>query len=99
MGSLGSDFVYEDYGNVEAPTCSCNGNNNEMMHNRNTGILKCPVCGYEIDWDEWMDEHYDEFMEDEMNSSYDEDEMPECCVSCGCSAYPKCMTSCKFFDD
>lgn len=55
--------------------------------------LECLECGAEatIEWDDDEEEYY----------AYvdDEDNMPECCIACGCGAYPDCISSCKIFDD
>lgn len=51
----------------------------------------CPECGYKVDYSGY------EYESDDVEES-DED-MPGGCVACGCSAYPKCKTSCSRFDD
>lgn len=72
----------------------------------------CPVCNVEMKCknpDMWADEWEcpecgttgntinGYFVDDDAEDS--DDEMPACCAACGCSAYPKCKTSCKLFDD
>lgn len=65
--------------------------------------LECLECGAEatIEWDDDEEEYY-AYVDDEdyidIFPNY-EDDMPECCIACGCGAYPDCMSSCKIFDD
>ena len=77
------------------------------------GLYKCPNCDsgvlYQITGQYWRcpdcflnawqvgDElTYDD---DDIETPSRKDGMPECCVACGCGAYPKCKTSCKIFDE
>lgn len=64
--------------------------------------LSCPECGAEgyVDFANGrtnihIAENYS------VEDIYDDPDgnMPECCKSCGCGAYPDCMTSCSIFDD
>lgn len=67
--------------------------------------LECPKCGETavIDWDDVNHEYYandlgGEYSYDDIFSDPEEN-MPYCCRSCGCGAYPDCITSCRIFDD
>ena len=77
------------------------------------GLYKCPNCESGV-LSQVLDKYWrcpDCFLNayqigDEL--SYDDSDLeqqsrsdgkPECCVSCGCGAYPDCKTSCKIFDD
>ena len=70
------------------------------------GLLdwECQKCGIEgsLEWDHVNNESrmriakeytYEEIYADPVGNQ------PECCKSCGCSAYPDCLSSCKIFDD
>lgn len=62
------------------------------MEKADDKVLDCPACHYSVDIVDYGHE--------EEDFSYDRtyEEMPECCIACGCD-YPNCMTSCKIFDD
>lgn len=63
------------------------------MEKADEEVLVCPACHHSVDI-----EDYDSEEEIYSYSSYENDDMPECCVACG-GPYPNCMTSCKIFDD
>lgn len=66
--------------------------------------LECPECGATatIEWDDVNKEYYanecEEYDYDDIFSD-PENNMPDCCKSCGCDAYPDCITTCRIFDD
>ena len=78
---------------------------------REGDIWDCPICEREIDMfdvNELGESHptleasYADDFGDDYISDIDKDEfddMPSCCIGCGCDAYPDCMKSCKLFDD
>lgn len=65
----------------------------------------CPKCGGDLEEDYFHDEYecvdckarFD--IQDICDDLPGADGMEECCISCGCSAYPDCKNACSIFDD
>lgn len=56
-----------------------------MRYSYSKSEFKCFNCGYVMDEGDWDYES-------------DDEDIPFACKTCG-GPYPKCMTSCKMFDD
>lgn len=59
-------------------------------------VLVCTKCDHSVDIDDYGSE--DDYMDYYSSSQESILEEPECCRACG-GPYPRCMTSCKIFDD
>ena len=85
MGFAGYEDIPDFAGRLpECPMCG-----SEMGYSYIRSEFKCPDCGYLMDQDDWDYEAEEDV--DEMN-------IPFGCIACG-GPYPKCMSSCKMYDD
>ncbi len=103
------DSIGDDKKDDENMVVLCKSCGEYMTYNNRdsifTSFYKCPVCGIGVKEStlyKRLDDENKSFMdeyEDIYGSDEDDDEgMPDICADCD-GPYPKCVSSCRFFDE
>jgi DNA-directed RNA polymerase subunit M/transcription elongation factor TFIIS len=68
------------------------------MYKADEEVLVCSSCGHSVDIEDYgSEDEYDEYYDSVREEPYKN--IPDGCKRCNSAAYPKCMTSCKVYDD